>query len=362
MAAGSVAAGAVPDLKVRDSVVLLRFLLGAATAGGADAVRLARESQLPAWALSADLGMLPSRHALRLWELAEHTMGVRHAPLAIASEYRPGSLDLFDYLFTTAATLRDGMQTTQDFLHLVTCNGRIGVTVNESGDTSYTYQHSEGKGSRGSELGTQFAMFVLCDRARAASGRLIVPASVEFAQSAPRSYQEFTDVLGTSRIEFDAPVTAVTFRAGDLDLPLRGADSKLARILHRHASSLPLPPPVTWREHVQQVLGDLIEDGTPSLDAMARRLVVSTRTLQRQLAEHGTTWRAELDTARRRRAMRARQAGSTELALARQLGYADPGSARRALRRWNGGASAQESGPRKPQPLAVHLVVACLAG
>jgi AraC-like DNA-binding protein len=131
---------------------------------------------------------------------------------------------------------------------------------------------------------------------------------------------------------------------------LRGADSKLARILHRHASSLPLPPPVTWREHVQQVLGDLIEDGSPSLDAMARRLAVSTRTLQRQLAEHGTTWRAELDTARQRRAMRARQAGSTELALARQLGYADPGSARRALRRWNGGARAQESGPREPQP------------
>ena len=42
--------------------------------------------------------------------------------------------------------------------------------------------------------------------------------------------------------------------------------------------------------------GDVSRD-----DRLARRLAVSPRTLQRQLAVHGTTWRAELDTARQRR-------------------------------------------------------------
>jgi AraC-like DNA-binding protein len=318
-------------LEVRDSTTLTRFLLAAAAASSADAAWLARESRLPGWALAADGTTLPSRYALRLWELIEHSIDVPHVAFAIASQYQLGSLELSDYLFTTAATLRDGMGTVRDFLHLVTTNGRVEVAA----DTGYSYEHFE-TGSRGSELARQFAVSVFCLRARAATGRLIVPEHIAFAQPAPPSYREFTEMFGTSRIDFDAPITTVTFRAGDLDLPLRGADPVLARILRRYAASLPAPPPVTWREHVQQQLADLIEGGSPSIEALARRLAVSTRTLQRQFAEQGTTWRTELDAARYRRAMHARRAGVSDLTrLARQLGYADPGSAKRALRRWD---------------------------
>jgi AraC-like DNA-binding protein len=329
-------------LEVRDSTTLTRFLLAAAAASRADADWLARESRLPGWALAADGTMLPSRYALRLWELIEHSIGVPHAAFAIAGQYQPGSLELWDYLFTTAATLRDGMGIVRDFLHLVTTNGRL-----EAGaDSSYSYQHVE-TGSRGAELARQFAVSVLCTQARAATGRMIVPAHIAFAQPAPPSYREFTEMFGTSRIDFGAPVTTLTFRASDLDLPLRGADPVLARILRRYAASLPAPPPVTWREHVQQQLADLIEGGSPSIEALARRLAVSTRTLQRQFAEQGTTWRAELDTARYRRARHAREAGVSDLTrLARQLGYADPGSAKRALRRWD---------DRAPEPPRLQL-------
>lgn len=340
-------ASTVPDLQVRDSVILVRFLLGAAAASGADAVRLARDSQVPGWALAADMAMLPSRHALRLWELAEHTIGVPHAAVAIGGLYQAGSLELFDYLFTTAATLRDALRNSTDFLHVVTSNGEITVTVHGDGATSYTYQHSEGEGSRGSQLGQQFAVLVLCELARSATGRLIVPASVDFAAPPPPSHRELSGAIGTSRLEFGAPATTITFGARDLDSPLRGTDPVLARILRRQALSLPMPPPVTWRQHVQEQIAEMIDVGNPSLDGLARRLAVSTRTLQRQLAEQGTTWRAELDMARRRRALRANGAGGADLSrLARQLGYADPGSARRALRRWDGRAADPLVGQR----------------
>jgi AraC-like DNA-binding protein len=72
------------------------------------------------------------------------------------------------------------------------------------------------------------------------------------------------------------------------------------------------------------------------LEAVAGRLAVSARTLQRRLSEHGSTWSGELDTARQHRARLARQDGTPAMtSLARQLGYAGPRSARRALRRWN---------------------------
>lgn len=94
--------------------------------------------------------------------------------------------------------------------------------------------------------------------------------------------------------------------------------------------------PAAWYERFRLLLAEVIEDGSPSLGALARRLAVSPRTLQRQLAAHGTTWRAELDAARQRRARQARQDGAAGMiSLARHLGYADPRSARRALRRWD---------------------------
>jgi AraC-like DNA-binding protein len=71
------------------------------------------------------------------------------------------------------------------------------------------------------------------------------------------------------------------------------------------------------------------------MEDVARRLAVSPRTLQRRLAERGTTWRAELDTVRRFRAQQARQFASPTMAsLATRLAYSDVRSVRRAIRRW----------------------------
>jgi hypothetical protein len=115
---------------------------------------------------------------------------------------------------------------------------------------------------------------------------------------------------------------------------MSGADPALARILHRYAATLPTPPAVPWFGHFQQALEETIGQGCPSLHAVAGKLAVSPRTLQRRLAGHGTTWRAELDAIRQRRLARAD--GSLPMtSLARQLGYAGPRSTRRALRRWN---------------------------
>jgi AraC-like DNA-binding protein len=93
-----------------------------------------------------------------------------------------------------------------------------------------------------------------------------------------------------------------------------------------------MPPVVSWPEHFRLVLDGAVTQGPMLLKDMAARLGVSSRTLQRQLAEQDTTWRAELDAARRRIATRAGPVSAAE--LADRVGYADPRSARRAAARW----------------------------
>ena len=76
-----------------------------------------------------------------------------------------------------------------------------------------------------------------------------------------------------------------------------------------------------------------------SLDRVARRLATSPRTLQRRLADAGTTWRQELDRARLRRATAAGPLSRSR--QAQLLGYADAASMRRAAQRWTVAAQAR---------------------
>ena len=315
-----------------DTVSAVRSLLGAATAAGADSEQLARDAQLPGWAFNAHGKMLPSRYSMRLYELAEHALSDPDFGLSLVEHHRVGDLDLFDYLFSTAATLREGLKVAGRYLHLITTCNRRQVEEETDRETTYSYRHAE-PGGRGEELCLQFNVAVLYARARAATGKNITPVRVAFAQSPPRSHKRLIEVLGMRNIDFGAPATTFTFSSRDLDLPMRGADPVLARILNRYAASLPLPPPVTWTEYFRQVLAQELEAGRPSLTAIADRMALSPRTLQRYLAERGTTWRAELDAARRRVAAQAQRNGKVGAAsLTRLLGYSDPRAASRYLR------------------------------
>jgi AraC-like DNA-binding protein len=325
-----------------ESVQMPRFQLAAVAARGADAVRLAHDARLPGWVLASEQAMISPRHALRLWELAEHALGDPDVALTAAARHQVGSLDLFDYLFLTAATLREGLAASARYLPLLTTNGKLRVEAETERETTYAYSYLEADG-RGAELALQLSVAVFCARAQGGTGRPVLPLRVGFAQPAPRSHRAFTETFGTRRIDFGAPRATFTFRAEDLDLPMRGADPVLAGILRRYAASLAPPVPASWPEHFRRQLGEAIEDGSASLDALARRLALSSRTLQRRLAEHGTTWRAELDIVRQRHARYASESGAVSTTrLARQLGYADSRSLRRARRRWDsrdGGAT-----------------------
>ena len=118
-----------------------------------------------------------------------------------------------------------------------------------------------------------------------------------------------------------------------MDPPECAADRGLAELLRRRAA--PVPPPGDWAGSFRYLLSEALDTGTASLQEMARSMAVSPRTLQRRLAECGTSWRAELDALRRQR---VRRGARTMTALARDLGYTDPRSARRAVRRWAGAA------------------------
>ncbi|MBF6163270.1 AraC family transcriptional regulator [Streptomyces gardneri] len=320
-----------------DQVLLHRFVISQLTAVGVDRDRLLRESGLPEWTMAGEDLHLPSQTFSRLWEIAEHELGDPDVALNVASRYELTCLGLYDYLFSSAPTLGAGLATCGPYVTAVTTNHRFDLVAENDEEVTLYLDMIDGAG-RGRDLTQLWGLSAVLSRARRVVREPLAPLRVSLRQHAPARIETFVAVFGTTAIEFDAPVDAMTFRASDMDLPLTTSDPVLAGILQPLAAALPPPPPLAtaWPERVATALADCLDEGDASLERVARRLATSPRTLQRRLREAGTTWRAELDRARGARLVAATAAGP--LSASRQaeiLGYSDPASMRRAARRWS---------------------------
>lgn len=158
--------------------------------------------------------------------------------------------------------------------------------------------------------------------------------------------------------DFDEPVYAerVRRRLGDdvhwgmptccIRLPAHLLDEPLPQ-----ASPLALQDALRQCEQAERLLGKrtdevaervrrelvLQDDGYPSLEAVAERLSMSTRTLRRRLQEQGLGFMDLLLAARRRDALSLLERQALEVAqVAQMLGYADPANFTRAFRQWTG--------------------------
>jgi AraC-like DNA-binding protein len=121
-----------------------------------------------------------------------------------------------------------------------------------------------------------------------------------------------------------------------LDLPLASAEPGLHRLLDEHADHVVS----SSRDDLVDRVRDVVRMGGARADAhqaeIAAMLGMSERTLRRQLAGAGRTFRDVLDEALADHAQRL-LVDRTVDDVASELGYADPSAFRRAWRRWYGG-------------------------
>ncbi|WP_196054557.1 AraC family transcriptional regulator ligand-binding domain-containing protein [Nocardia aurantiaca] len=284
-----------------DSVLLPRFVLSRAAAAGLDPTRLARAAGVPDWLLTDGDARVPSDYFPRLWELFEHELDDPAATLRATGSYRLGEFGLIDYLISTADTVGAGLGVLAPHLGSVSTNFRIEPDAQTETESTFAVYTVNNEG-RGRDLSVQMALASLVSRMRQTTGRPMDPVHVQLRERAPRRLDAFTDQFGTARLDFGAPVDRITYRTADLDLPQITADPLLAAVLRRHAAAMPPPPPraTEWPDRVAAVLAEVLDGTDALLDQVARRLYTSPRTLQRRLAESGTTWRLEVDRARKR--------------------------------------------------------------
>jgi len=141
---------------------------------------------------------------------------------------------------------------------------------------------------------------------------------------------------GTMR--FGKPAHRLVFDASILDLPIVTADP-VAMQLARAQCDRELAAIVEGGSFVGAVRAAIARsgDGTRSIEEVARRLHVSTRTLKRRLADQGVSFTGLRDEVRRQRALLLLENRGLGLEdVAGRLGYSDVANFSRAFRRWTG--------------------------
>ncbi|MFI8619042.1 AraC family transcriptional regulator ligand-binding domain-containing protein [Acidovorax sp. NPDC077693] len=184
-----------------------------------------------------------------------------------------------------------------------------------------------------------FKLVFLVQLARLATRSKLYPLQVGWPQP-PQSAQEaraYADYFGVS-VE-DAPVPTLVFSAEDAKQPFLTANhgmwsffepalrQRLAD-LNRHA---------TTADRVRSALLEALPAGGLSMQAVCRKLGVSSRTLQRRLQEEGTSFQQTLDNLRNALAHHYLQNSLMSGAeIAFLLGFEDPNSFIRSFQAWNG--------------------------
>ena len=167
---------------------------------------------------------------------------------------------------------------------------------------------------------------------------------VTFAHPAGFPLAAYEDLFGAP-VHFDATESALWFAAEALHVPFAGRDPIVRRYLETHAESLLAQVPAVTRPLLAQVREAIIVELATSgaeLSRVARRLAMSTRTLQRRLEESGTSYQEVVEEVRSSMAqvlLRDRARSIVDIAF--ELGYADLKGFYRAFRRWTQATPAE---------------------
>ncbi|MCU1717070.1 AraC family transcriptional regulator [Pseudomonas sp. 5P_3.1_Bac2] len=136
---------------------------------------------------------------------------------------------------------------------------------------------------------------------------------------------------------FNAPANAWVFDAKLLETPLISADHELQSLIRQHLDNLGQITVEDLPSHVQQVVRSFLPQGRASIEHVADYLALSTRTLQRYLAEEGTSFNQLVDQTRRAIATRYMTDSNMSFTqLSELLGYAELSAFSRAFQRWYG--------------------------
>ena len=272
-----------------------------------------------------------------LWELLVEKSGDPLLGLKISTPHRLGWLGVTGQIMLVSPTVQSSIER---------CHGhtRVGLVL-PGAQRAVPQQRYD------------FVWCVLLRTLRNAAGRDDAhPVVVEYNFPEPANARIYEETFGCP-VKFNMPHNVMEFSDADLVMALPPAQSLENGSGQPMLANLARAEPPTLTAKVQALLATMLPKGPPHRDDVAAQLMMSERTLQRRLAEEGTSFTNLVDDTRRELARQSLSSGDLSLKmLSFQLGFSEPSAFYRACKRWFGMAPsdivhmAHQPGPELHEP------------
>ncbi len=267
------------------------------------------------------------------WAEAIRLTGDAQLALTIARATPPGAFGIVEYVCRAAPTLGDALRRWVRYLNLL--DDAVEVALETEGDRAYlrVVRESEAPAPASHEL----CFALVAHYARQLVTAPVRITAVELVHRAPADVAPY-------RAWFDAPVvfgaaeTRLVLPAAALAHALVSSDPALLAILTRAADELArkTESAPSLAAQVARVLRDVMRGEAANVDVVAKRLGMTSRSLQRRLKDEGTSFQAVRDATRQELAKRYLDARLSIAEISFLLGFSEPSAFFRAFKRWTG--------------------------
>jgi AraC-like DNA-binding protein len=300
---------------------------------GASREALLREAKIDERQLRDADARIPLAAVERLWRVAAGHVSDPAFGLRIGAETSVREWGLVGYAVAYSNTLGSALNRFAHYSRVV--SDALVIRIDTERDATWVRLDVQ-PALRAFRPAVDTRLAALLSACREMTGAPVTPLLVQLSYREPADVKEYERFFAAP-LEFGALASSFLLRSEDLARRLAMADKTLAGYLETLADQklASVGAERTLSERVRRALWAELSERTPNLEAVARALGMSARTLQRQLRQEGVTFARLLEELRREMApalLRDGQHGVSEVAFL--LGYEDPSAFRRAFQRW----------------------------
>jgi AraC-like DNA-binding protein len=317
------------------SARLVRLILGACGTLGGDPARLAAAAGIGLADVADDEARFSQAALLTLWRegaLATNDDAFGLHVAEFMQHHTPGNV--LAYAVHSSATLGEALRRGMRYAHLIHGAMELQLSADEAARLAVSNRHPLGTNRHGIECALLTSVFL----GRKGTAQPFALRHVAFRHAAPASTAEH-ERLFAAPLRFNADVDEIVFERALLEAPMLRADPELGKRLERVLDELAeRVGDRGFLGRVCRVVAAELDSGVPTVEDVAARLGMSTRSLQRRLQDDcGTSYQALVNELRRDLSLR--YLGDPAITIAEVtflVGFTEVSAFHRAFRRWTG--------------------------
>jgi AraC-like DNA-binding protein len=327
----------IPLVRANAILPLIKFL----DQNGCPSERFLKQAKLPIAALENPETLIPLYSAFTFSELVARQEGIELFGVLAGQRVRVDDFGMFSKVACQSLTLYDFLNTISVLLTAMHNSGAR-VWLDQQGDKVWLNHQYINHANVQNQQAQYYACLLYLKIIQSVAAGGWHATDLHFQANKLKGLDDL-DVFSQVRVRFNQPHNAIGFAKSLMCLPLKPlVNHHLSHQQREYETWQSSAPSTDLIGSLRQLVLSHLPDGSPSIALAAEAAGLSTRSLQRRLAEDGLSYSRLIDQVRFRLALDLLKDPSIQLMnVALELGYTEPATFTRSFQRWTGTSPSQ---------------------